>query len=156
MTVRRKIDVNPFNSIASILILVLVFIALFWFATNVFKLLSVIAPFLLIGALLLNHNVVINYGKWLWNLLKQKPIYGIGGILLTFFGFPIISGFLLAKAFLYRKVDKLKQNMEQREQGEFTEYEEVEDEPEIRLELPKFEKPKKSQNSESGYDQFFE
>jgi len=154
MTYRRKVDVNPFNSITSILFLVLIFVALYWLATGIFKILSVAAPFMLIAALVINHNVVLNYGKWLWNLLLKKPLLGIGGILLTVFGFPIISGFLLGKALLYRKVKKMKQEYDKQQNGDFIEYEEVDEEPQIRLELPDFQKPKKERGND--YDQYFD
>lgn len=154
MTYRRKVDVNPFNSITSILFMVLAFVALYWIATSVFKILTVAAPFMLVGALIINHNVVISYGKWLINLLKKNPLMGVGGVLLTFFGFPIISGFLLAKALLYRKVDKMKQEFDVQQNGEFADYEEVDEEPKVRLELPNFEKPKKEKGGD--YEQFFD
>jgi len=163
MTYRRKVDVNPFNSISSILFLVLAFVALYFVATWVFKILAYAAPVMLLGALIINHKVVLNYGKWLVNLLKKNPLMGVGGVLLTFFGFPIIAGFLLGKALLFRKVDKLKKEFEggQTQSGsqtEFTDYEEVDDEPQVRLELPEFEKPrvnpKKDKNSD--YEQFFD
>lgn len=156
MTYKRKVDVNPFNSITSILFLVLAFVALYWIATGIFKILSIAAPFMLIAALIINYNVVLNYGKWLFNLLKRKPLMGIGGILLTFFGFPIISGFLLVKALLYRKVNKMKEEYEVREKGQFIDYEEIEEEPQIRLELPEYEKPKSKTKKDDSYDQFFD
>jgi hypothetical protein len=152
---RRKVDVNPFNSITSILFMVLVFVALYWLATGIFKLLSFAAPFLLVAALIINHKVVINYGKWLWNLLKTKPLMGIGGVLLSIFGFPIIAGFLFGKALLFRKVDKMKTEFETKKYGEFVDYEEVDEEPQIRLELPEYEKPKPKKN-QTDYDQYFE
>ncbi len=159
MTYRRKVDVNPFNSITSILFLVLAFVALYWLATSVFKILTVAAPFMLVGALIINHNVVLSYGKWLVNLLKKNPLMGIGGILLTFFGFPIIAGFLLGKALLYRKVDKMKKEFEGNQGGgqtDFVEYEEVDDEPQVRLELPEFEKPRPKKDKSDDYEQFFD
>lgn len=159
--IRRKVDVNPFNSITSILFMVLVFIALYWLATGIFKLLSIAAPFLLVAALVINRNVVINYGKWLWNLLKTNPLMGIGGILLSVFGFPIIAGFLFGKALLYRKVDKMKTEFETKKYGDFVEYEEmdmdVDEQPEIRLELPEIIKPKpKPKKDNNNYDQYFD
>lgn len=157
MTYRRKVDVNPFNSITSILFLVLAFVALYWLATSIFKILTVAAPFMLVGALIINHKVVLSYGKWLIDLLKRKPLMGVGGILLTFFGFPIISGFLLAKALLYRKVDKMKEEYDVKQNGEFVSYEEVEEEPKIRLELPDFDKAKNASKGKNGdYEQFFD
>lgn len=154
MTYRKKVDVNPFNSITSILFLVLIFIAFYWLATGIFKLLTIAAPFLLIATLIIDYNVVLNYGKWLWNLLLKNPLMGIGGILLTFFGFPVIAGFLLVKALLMRKVNKMKQDYETEQKGEYVDYMEVDDEPDVRIELPEIDKPKKRNNED--YDQFFD
>ena len=154
MTYRRKVDVNPFNSITSILFLVFAFVALYWLATGIFKILTVAAPFLLIATLIIDYTVVLNYGKWLWNLLQKNPLMGIGGILLTFFGFPIIAGFLLGKALLYRKVGKIKDELDIKQNGEFADYEEVDDGPQIRMELPEIKKTKPPKDDQ--YDQFFD
>ena len=154
MANRRKVDINPFNSIASILILVFIFFALYWVASSVFWLLTKLSPILLIGALIIDYNVVLNYGKWMWNLLKKNPVMGIGAILLTVFGYPIIFGFLFGKALLYRKVNKMKKEHDIRKNGEFVEYEEIKEEPKIRLELPNFEKPKQEKGGD--YEQFFD
>ena len=62
---RRKIDVNPFNSISSILILVLLFVGLFFVAKSIFTILSWVAPIMLIATLIIDHKVVLGYGKWL-------------------------------------------------------------------------------------------
>lgn len=154
MTYRKKIDVNPFNSITSILFLVLVFVGLYWLATGIFKILTVAAPFLLIATLIIDYKIVLGYGKWLWNLLLKNPLMGIGGILLTFFGFPIIAGFLLVKALLYRKVNKIKEEFDTQQNGELIDYEEIDDEPQIRMELPEVKKTRQRKDDE--YDQFFD
>jgi len=154
MANRRKVDINPFNSIASILILVFIFFALYWVASSVFWLLTKLSPILLIGALIIDYNVVLNYGKWMWKLLKKNPVMGIGAVLLTIFGYPIIFGFLFGKALLYRKVNKMKKEHDVRTNGEFVEYEEIKEEPKIKLELPSFEKPKQEKGGD--YEQFFD
>ncbi len=154
MQYRRKIDVNPFNSITSILFLVLIFVGLYYVAKGIFTILAWLSPVLLIGALIIDHRVVVGYCKWLYNLLLKNPLLGIGAILLTFFGFPVIAGFLFAKSLLYRKVRELKDNYEQQTQGEFVDYEEIEDEPPVRLNLPNMERPRRKDEGE--YDQYFE
>ncbi len=79
---------------------------------------------------------------------------GVGAVLLTIFGFPIIAGFLFAKALLYRKVGQMKKEHENKQQGELIEYEEVEEEPFKPLELPRMEKePRKERND---YEQLFD
>ncbi|MEM9822827.1 MAG: hypothetical protein AAF985_17230 [Bacteroidota bacterium] len=156
MQYKKKIDVNPFNSLGSILTLVFIFVALYFIATSIFKILSWAAPFLLIGALIINHKVVLSYGKWILKLVQDNPAMGIGAILLTIFGFPIISGYLFGKALLYRKVDKMRQEYETRTEGEYIEYEEVDDVElkEPTLKLPQMQKQKRERGNE--YEQLFD
>lgn len=152
MQYKKKIDVNPFNSLGSILTLVFVFVALYFIATSIFTLLSWAAPFLLVGALIVNHKVVLNYGKWLLNLIKENLMMGVGAILLTIFGFPIIAGFLFGKALLYSKVDKMRGEFEAKREGEYVEYEEIE-EPKP-LELPRMQKRERERGNE--YENLFD
>ena len=159
MTQRRNIDVNPFNSLTSILILVLIFVGLYFVAKTAFTLLSWVAPILLLGALIIDYNVVLNYGKWLFNLLKENFLMGIGAVMLTVFGFPVIAGFLFGKALLYRKVGQLKQEFETKTQGEFVEFEEIEEEnveETPKLELPPLSKRKERVQNENEYEDLFD
>ncbi len=144
MQYKKKIDVNPFNSLGSILTLVFIFVALYFIAKSVFTLLSWVAPFLLLGALIIDYNVVLNYGKWLLNLVKENLLMGVGAVLLTIFGFPIISGFLFGKALLYRKVNKMKEEFEVKTEGEYVDYEEIEESKP--LELPRMQKQSRQQS----------
>ena len=49
----------------------------------------------------------------------------------------------------------MKTEFETKKYGEFVDYEEVDEEPEIRLELPEIRKPKTKKN-ENDYDQYFD
>ncbi|MEM9922104.1 MAG: hypothetical protein AAF990_28630 [Bacteroidota bacterium] len=153
----KKIDVNPFNSITSILFLVLVLVGLYFIAKGVFTILSWLAPVLLILALVLNYRVVLNYGKWLINLLQKNILMGLGAILLTVVGFPVIAGFLAVKAYLYRKVDQFQSQAEQKVAGEYVDFEEVDEIPETPLELPPLERPRRpsAEKDDNDYDRFF-
>jgi len=132
----RKIDVNPFNSIASILFLVLIFVGLFFVAKGVFWILSWLAPVFLI---------------------------------LTVFGFPVVTGFLFGKAIISKKIKEKLGQFEQptQKKEEYVAYEEVEDdftveEPLDLNETPRrVEKPEviireKKSNSSNEYDDLFE
>ena len=152
MTYNRRIDVNPGNSLGGIILLVLVFVGLYFIAKGIFTLLSWLAPVFLIATIFINYKVLINYGLWVISLLKKNPLMGVGMILLTIFGFPIIAGFLFAKALLYRKVGQIKQQHEGNKQGELIDYEEIKDEPTQTLELPQME-PRKPRND---YEQLFD
>ena len=155
MQYRKKVDINPMNSITSILILVLIFVGLYFIAKSIFTLLAWAAPVLLVATLLIDYKVVVNYGKWIVNLLTKNPLMGIGMILVSFFGFPVIAGFLFAKSLLTRKVRKLRNEYETKTQGEYVDYEEVEEEPPIRLNFPKMDKQKQS-SKDNDYDQYFD
>ena len=154
---RRNIDVNPFSSIFSILTMVLIFVGLFFIARSIFTILAWVAPFLIIATIFIDHKVIVSYGKWLLNLLRKDILVGIGGILLTIFGFPIIAGFLFGKALLYRKMKKMNQDFEEETAGEFLEYEEIEEDFSTPLELPTFEKEvqKKEMKKNNDYEQLF-
>jgi len=155
MQERRKIDVNPFSSIFSILTMVLIFVGLFFVAKGIFTILAWLAPILLVATAVIDYKIILNYGKWLLNLLQQNLLVGIGGILLTVFGFPIIAGFLFIKALLYRKVKKMNQAFEEESSSEFLEYEEIDDEVSAPLELPTFEKEEKREKKSNDYEQLF-
>ena len=152
MQYKKKVEVNPFNSLGSILTLVFIFVALYFIASSIFKILSWAAPVLLAGALIINYQVVLSYGKWLLKLVQDNLLMGVGAILLTIFGFPIIAGFLFGKALLYRKVDKMREEYEVKTHGEYVEYEEIE-EPEP-LQLPRMQKQSRDRGNE--YEQLFD
>jgi hypothetical protein len=130
------------NGIIGFAFMVLVFVALFFVAKGVFTVLSWIAPVLILLALIINYRTILNYLKFMLSLLQRNPLGGIIGILLSFFGFPILAGVLFGKSILDRKVRKLNEAYRAQKEGEFVEYEEVKPEKETRLDLPPLEKEK--------------
>ena len=157
----QKINVNPFNSIGSILIAVLLVLGLFILAQGLIKLLYMIAWGLLIGALIVDYRVVLNYGKWMFNLFKENFLMGAGVGFLTFLGYPFVFGFLFAKALLFRKVNKMKEEYTTKTEGELVDYEEVEEADEIveePLQLPEMQKRsnRKSSQNNNEYEDLFE
>jgi len=165
----RKIDVNPFNSIASILFLVLIFVGLYFVAKGVFWLLGLLAPIFIILTLIIDYKVLVSYGNWLVNLFKSNILMGIGAVLLTVFGFPVVSGFLFGKAIISKKIKEKFGQFEQPEKKkeEYAAYEEVKDDFEVEEPLDlenaprKVEKPeviikRKSSESNNEYDDLFQ
>ncbi len=132
-----------FNFIVSIVIAIGVLVALFFMARVVYWALAWIAPVLLVLTLIINYRTVLNFGKWLWQLLTRSPLMGILAIILIVIGFPVVAAFLFGKSFIDRR---MRQYME--EQGmidEYVEYEEVpDDDP---LELPQLDKRRDSLDS---------
>lgn len=150
------------NGLFGLLILAIGFVALWFIAKSVFTLLSWVAPFLLVGALIVNYKTVIGYGKFVLSLLKRNWIMGLVAIVLTIFGFPIVTGFLFAKSFLDRKVNKMMDEQKRQVEGELVEYEDVTDEvTEVTeeaetLELPPIKKAQPEKIVEKNeYDDLF-
>ncbi len=130
-----------FNGIIGFAFMVLLFVGLFFIAKGVFTVLAWVAPVLIILSLLINYRTVLNYLKFMLGLLQRNPVGGIIGILLSFFGFPILAGVLFGKSILDRKVKKLNEAYQAEKEGEFVEFEEIiKSERETKLDLPPMEK----------------
>ena len=114
-----------FNGIIGFIFLVMTFVGLFFLAKGLFTVLTWAAPVLIVGALIINYRTIINYFRFMLSLLQRNPLTGIIAIILSVIGFPILSGVLFGKAILDRKVKKLVQAHQEREQGELVDYEEV-------------------------------
>ncbi len=142
------------NAIIGIVFLVLAMMAVFWLAKSIFSILAWAAPLLLIATLIIDYRVIINYGKWLMNLLKSNLVSGILFSLLTIVGFPVVSVLLLGRALLNKKVKSLQQEFQQKEQAEFTDYEIVEEEIITPLELPELERRKSVKTDD--YEELFD
>ncbi len=171
---RNRASNNPLGFLPAVIMLILGFIALYYVATGIFYILSLLAPVFLIATLVIDHTVVTGYAKWIWNLIQKNWIAGVGAGLMTFFGFPVVSGFLLGKAVLKKKVANVREDFESRTQGDYVEYEEVPDVKETPVEDLEFEeieemeledlddivppkvKQKQTRSNDNDYDQMFE
>lgn len=144
----------------AMLAFIAVMVALFYLAKGVFWILSFVAPVLFIITFFINRQVIFDYGKSLMKLTKTNPFMGIAGIVLSFVAFPLVSAFLFGKALLLRKVGSLRDNMRQKEDEEYTEYEEIEkDDPLVLddlepLEEKEIEIPKETKDN-NDYDDLF-
>jgi len=162
MTVYKEFKVgnsnSPFGFFVPLLILALFFGALFFLAKGIFWLFSYIAPVFLIATLILDYKVVVGFFQFIWKLLKEKTLFGVGAIVLTFFGYPFVSAYLFFKALSSRTIKNVQKKMET-EQNTFTEFEEVVDEDTTFLELPPLQTQKKEasrpQTTSSEYDDMF-
>ncbi len=155
MQERRNVDINPLSSIFGVLTMVLIFVGLFYIVGGIGKLLGLIAPILIVATAIIDYKVLLNYGKWLLNLLKKDILMGIGGILLTVIGFPFVVGFLFVKALLYRKVKKMNKQFEEGSSEGFLEYEEIQDDAPSPLELPTLENDESEKKKSNDYEQLF-
>ncbi len=155
MQEKRNIEINPLSSIFGVLTIVLIFAGLFFIVGGIGRLLGFIAPVLIIATAIIDYKVLLNYGKWVLNLLKKDILIGIGGILLTVVGFPFVVAFLFVKALLYRKVKKMNKEFENENSGGYLEYEEIQDDAPSPLELPTLENDESKKEKNNDYEQLF-
>lgn len=143
------------SAIVGVIMMVMIFLAFIYLSQLVIKLLYFVTPVLLIITLIWDHRVVLGYLRWIADLVKRNPLMGIGAILLTLIGYPFVTLFLFMKAFLRRKVRQLEKEAERQREGEYVDFEEIEEVEEKPMELPELEK-KKPPKKEDGYEKFFE
>lgn len=121
------------NLILGLVVVFAVILGVYFIAKGIFTLLYWLSPFLLVGALLLNYNVVVDYVKMLVKLFKQNAIVGIVAMVLTALAYPFVAAYLFGRAFFASKFSGLLFNkiQEKKEEKSFTEYEEVTEEEEF-------------------------
>ncbi|MBR9922559.1 MAG: hypothetical protein GYB31_17115 [Bacteroidetes bacterium] len=141
------------NGFTAIIALIVLFAVIYFVAKGVFWLLSVVAPVLLILAAILDYKVIVNYVKWVGKLFQRDVLMGIGISILSVIGYPVLFAILFFRALMSKKVKDAKKAYEKRE-GEFIEYEEVEEEETLILRPP--EKQKEKRTSGNEYDQMFD
>lgn len=143
------------NGIFGFIFLILMMLALFFVVKGIFKILTIAAPVLIIGALIINYRTVVNYFRFVLSLFKRSVLTGIIAVILSIIGFPLVAGILFGKSILDRKVNKLRKDIETRRQGEFVEFEEVvprrKEQP---LDLPPIEKARPTQKGNQYEDLF--
>jgi hypothetical protein len=144
---------NPLGSFGAIIALTIFLVALFFIAKGIFTVLSWAAPVLLILTAVFDYTVITDYGKFIVNLFKQNPLWGILAAILTVVGFPIVSGFLFFRAYARKSLKSYQKSQEPK----FEAYEEIkEDKEEEFLDLKRLDKPKPSPKSNSSeYDNLF-
>ncbi len=116
---------NPLGNLTYIAMAIGALIILYILAKAAFNLILWIAPFLFLATLVIDYKVVVDYGKWILGLFKVNPLYGIGASAVTFFVFPVVAFFLFGKALLKKKIGSMKEQLDKKVNGEYTEYEEV-------------------------------
>ncbi|WP_421797160.1 hypothetical protein [Haliscomenobacter sp.] len=142
MSQSNKSD-NPWNAIIGVAVIVIFMVGLFMLARFVFRILAFLSPIMLIAALIIDYTVVTDYLKWVRNTFRRDAIAGVIIGILSVIGFPVLSGYFLARALLKKQVKKAKAEYERRRDGDLVEYEELEtDFP------PSFRKEKRSINDD--------
>jgi hypothetical protein len=128
------------NTWGGLIVLIGLLILLFFIARGIFTLLSYVAPVLLIATAIIDHKVIIGYVHWLVGLLKRNILIGLGAIVLSVIGFPVVSALLLGRALINRKVKDYDRRAQSIHEGELVDYEELDTHPPV--DLPREEESK--------------
>ena len=116
---------NPWNAIIGVAVIVVFMVGLFMLARFVFRILAFLSPIMLIAALVIDYTVVTDYLKWVRNTFRRDAIAGVIIGILSVIGFPVLSGYFLARALLKKQVKKAKAEYERKRDGDLVEYEEL-------------------------------
>lgn len=162
MTVYKEFRVggggSPFGFLGPLLGMAVIFAIMYFLATGIFNLLSWLALPLIIATLIIDYKVVIDYFTFILKLLKENTLMGVLAVVVTFFAYPFVTGYLFFKALAKRQVNKLVDRV-QKEKNTFADYEEVKEEEEPFLELPQIPTQKKPtptpQSRGNDYDDMF-
>lgn len=151
-------NTNPFQFVLGIVALAAGLWLLFFIAKGIFSVLSFISPFLLIATFFIRKQVIFNYIKTLGKIFKSNPVVGVVAMVLSVVGFPVLSLLLFGRALLGKKADEIKEQERAyygdniyRDKEDFTDYEEIEDDP---LDLPPLEKVRREppRRSSTNYE----
>ena len=115
------------SAIMASVVLVGLLVLFFWIAKGVFQLLTYATPVMIIAALIIRHQVVVEFFKWIWGVLQREPLVGILYVLLAAVGFPLVAAYLLFKAIASKRLERIRRHMESGPPMEYTEYEVIED-----------------------------
>lgn len=155
---RSSASSSPLRGIVGIIVAVVAIYLLIRITGFVFSLIWQAAPIIFIASLIIDHKVFTEYANSVFRLFKRNWLYGLGAAALSIFLFPLLALFLLGKALFRRKVRKVQEEMETRQNGELIEYEEIDSEI-IDLDLPPAEPqtpPRTARRPDNRYDELFD
>jgi hypothetical protein len=104
---------------------VFVLVTLFFLARFIFRLLYFLSPVFLIATAIIDHKVIVDFVRWIAKLFKDKRVIGLVATVLTIFGFPLVSVFLLGRALFNKRLQDAQREFERQTKGEEVDYEEL-------------------------------
>jgi hypothetical protein len=130
------------------LIFLMIILLFFYLSFQIYKILFLLTPLFIIVALAIQPKVVWEYVKNIAANFKNNFLGGLFHLMVQIIGMPIVSIGLIFKAWVYKKLGTI--NNQINDEEEFTPYDEVENH---KFDLS--EKPKKERAS-NRYDELFE
>ena len=104
---------------------VFVLVTLFFLARFIFRLLYFLSPVFLIATAIIDHKVIVDFVRWIAKLFKDNWVIGLVATVLTIFGFPLVSVFLLGRALFNKRLQDAQREFERQTKGEEVDYEEL-------------------------------
>jgi hypothetical protein len=167
MTNRRNFNINsnsnPFGSIVSLVVMIGILLLLFFLVKGFITILYWLAIPIFIITLIINYRVVANYVTSLFDTFQTDILMGVVKVGFTILCYPIVIGWLFAKALVYRKVETLQKSFEEQtqklEKEQFVDYEDLtnKNQDDILKGIDKLEMPKpKEKDKNNPYDNIFE
>lgn len=148
---------SPISPVVAVLFFVAIMVGFYYLTSLIWTILKFLTPVMLIATAIIDYKVIVNYGKWIWKLGQKNWIAGLGAGVLSVIGIPVVSALLLSRALTSRKIKKMTDQFEKRENSGFTEFEDLSTdqkaEKELRI-LELEEKPKRKDPNQ--YDHLFE
>ena len=114
------------SPIASLIVLVLFVLGVYFIFKGLYWILSFIGPVLLIAALILDYQTILNFLRWIGKQFRTQPLTGIAIAVLSVLGFPFVCGYLFLRAFGTWKIKQLSEAPRREREREFVDFEEVE------------------------------
>lgn len=130
------------------LIFLMIILLFFYLSFQIYKVLFLLTPLFIIVALAIQPKVVWEYVKNIAANFKNNFLGGLFHLVVQIIGMPIVSIGLIFKAWVYKKLGTI--NNQINDEEEFTPYDEVENH---KFKLS--EKPKK-ESASNRYDELFE
>lgn len=156
---------GPMAGILGILFLALMAWLVWSAVSSVFSILGMIAVPLFVLAMFLNFTTVKEYFGWVVNNVKADPIKGIAIAVGSYLLFPLVSAWLVFKAYGARQLGKMRQQKatNKKEGEDYIKYEEVQENEDDFLELEDLDKPKRrtkvkqtqTRTDDNKYDDLF-
>src|SRR5690606_4403249 len=119
---------NLIQILASLFLLFIFLYVGFYITKWILYGLAFLAPLLLIAAAFLNFSTIRNFARYIWGLIRVKPVLGIALALLAIVGFPVTSALLFIRAWSQWRKRKNYVEMVTSDGSEYIDYEVIDDE----------------------------
>jgi hypothetical protein len=156
---RSPLERSPLATIGGILIGIVVLYVLFSIVGWIISLLYEYSFLVLIASLIIDYKVALSYVKGIKGLFQRNWVYGLLASVASVAFYPFVFLYFLGMALFKKKVKQVREEADVRRNGQWVDYEEVQQEPTemdtTYEELPPPPEPQLRRRDEPGYDEYF-